>query len=524
MLLSNSDKYFILHSDLSQKLSLCYYTTLCQSSEINNNDPIYKLLIDSDIDNIMKISDEEITKFIYFNKTKIHKEIYESNRVIHFLNKKKSEPLSFYFYLSLLIQDNPGVLNYTYDPDYIKKINRQIDNSKVLNKLFFSKIIIELAKDFKETYNYFDNEKEKEFDLLIQKNSAIIDFNIDKLKELNIEMTKDDFISKKIDLIYADIITSLINNKMLEDYDFSLDIIKELDLEKIQLTSKMFEEIAKTLEENKNEYLISNKEDLKNESKINFYYILIKYILKNKIYIYQINFLLETRKNIQKMIKSKEIASDSFKSIKDTIKERLQYILNILSESYKLVKNKICKKTSSLLKSYKMFRNKQHNNNSNYNNSSNNSFISSDHGQNSLNSSRLSVKKLYSKEEKEVSQLSCLKDLYESLTNNEKRKKADRFIENNEVKKILDLSKLLDSENTKKEKLEEIIKNPNFYKLLRIRENQFKYYIKNCFYYVETFPKLKEIENDIINNTVAQNNLCAENFKNWIEENKNDIN
>lgn len=182
MLLSNGDKYFILHSDLSQKLSLCYYTTLYQPSEINNNNPIYKLLIGSEIDNIMKISNEEITKFIYFNKTKIHQEIYESNRVIHFLNKKKSQPLSFYFYLSLLIQDNPGVLNYTYDPDYIKKINRQIDNSKVLNKLFFSKIIIELAKDFKETYNYFDNEKEKEFDLLIQKSSAIIDFNIDKLR------------------------------------------------------------------------------------------------------------------------------------------------------------------------------------------------------------------------------------------------------------------------------------------------------------------------------------------------------
>jgi len=90
MLLSNGDKYFILHSDLSQKLSLCYYTTLYQPSEINNNNPIYKLLIGSEIDNIMKISNEEITKFIYFNKTKIHQEIYESNRVIHFLNKKKS--------------------------------------------------------------------------------------------------------------------------------------------------------------------------------------------------------------------------------------------------------------------------------------------------------------------------------------------------------------------------------------------------------------------------------------------------
>ena len=523
MFLSNGDKYFILHSDLSQKLSLCYYTTLYQSSEINNNDPIYKLLKDSDIDSIMKISDDEITKFIYFNKQKIHTELYDSNRIIHFLYKKKNETLSFYFYLSLLIQDNPGVLNYTYDPDYIKKINKQADNSKVFNKLFFSKIIIELAEDYKETYNYFGNEKEKEFDLLIQKNSIIIDFNIDKLKELNIEMTKDDFISKQIDLIYADIIIALINNKMLEDYEFSYDIIKELDLEKIQITSKMFEEISKALDADKNKYLISNKADLKNENKINFYYLLFKYILKNKIYVYQNNFLLETRKNIQKMIKLKEINSTSINPDNEKIKERLQYILNMLYESYKLVKKNIYKKTSTLMRSYKMFKNKSHQSNySNFSNASNSSIIS-EHNENSLNASRISIKKWNSIEEREASQLSCLKDIYGSLTNKEKRKKIDELIENNEIRNLSEILKLLDLESNKKEKLEEIIKSPNFNKLLEIKGNQFYYYINQCFNYVESFSEIKEIENDITNNNGAQNQLCAENFKNWIEENKNDI-
>ena len=520
MFLSNGDKFFILHSDLSQKLSLCYYTTLYQPSEKNNNDPIYKLLKDSDLDTIMKISDEEITKFIYFNREQIHKELYDSNRIIHFFYKKKNETLSFYFYLSLLIQDNPGVLNYTYDPDYIKKINKQTDNSNIFSKLFFSKIIIELAKDYKETYNYFGNEKEKEFDLLIQKNSIIIDFNIDKLKELNIEITKDDFISKKIDLIYADIIIALINNKILEDYNVSYDIIKELDLEKIQLTSQMFEEISKALDANKNKYLISNKEDLKNERKINFYYLLINYILKNKIYVYQNNFLLETRKNIQKMIKSKEINSTSINSNNEKIKERLQYILNMLSESYKLIKSKLNKKTSSLMKSYKMFKNKS--NHINYNNSLNSSFIS-EYNETSINSSRKSIIKLNSKEEKEVSQLSCLKDIYGSLTNKEKRQKMDKLIENNEVRNPMEFLTLLDLESNKKEKLEEIIKDPNFKILLKIKGNQFYYYINQCFNYVENFSGIKVIVNDFINNNGAQNQLCAEKFNNWIEENKNDI-
>lgn len=232
---------------------------------------------------------------------------------------------------------------------------------------------------------------------------------------------------------------------------------------------------------------------------------------------------METRKNIQKMIKLKEINSTLINSNSDKIKERLQYILNMLSESYKLLKNKIYKKTSALIKSYKMFKNKSHSNNfnNNFSNASNSSFIS-DYNENSLNASRISLKKLNSIEEKEVSQLSCLKDIYGSLTNKEKREKIDKLIENNEVTNHAELSKLLDLEINKKEKLEEIIKSPNFNKLLKIRGNQFYYYINQCFNYVESFSDVKQIENDIDDNG-AQNQLCAENFKNWIEENKNDI-
>ena len=243
----------------------------------------------------------------------------------------------------------------------------------------------------------------------------------------------------------------------------------------------------------------------------------MKFILKNKIYVYQIDFLLETRKNIQKMIKEKSITSKSFNSIKDTIKERLQYVLNMLSESYKLIKNKIMKKTSTLLRSYKMFKNKSHHNN--FSNAANSSFASND---NSLNESKLSIKKFNSKEEKEVSQLSCLNDLYLSLTNKEKRDKIEKLIENNEIDNLYELLKLLDPEHNKREKLEEIIKNPNFKKLLRIRGNQFKYYLNHFFNYVEILD-VKEIENNIKNDNGVQNQLCAKNFKNWIEENKNDI-
>ena len=96
-------------------------------------------------------------------------------------------------------------------------------------------------------------------------------------------------------------------------------------------------------------------------------------------------------------------------------------------------------------------------------------------------------------------------------------------MKNNEVINPIEFLKLLDLESDKKEKLEEIIKDNNFKILLNIKGNQFYYYINQCFKYVESFSDVKVIENDIIKNNGAQNQLCAEKFNNWIEENKNDI-
>ena len=52
-----------------------------------------------------------------------------------------------------------------------------------------------------------------------------------------------------------------------------------------------------------NDYLILNLEDFSNEKKVNFYYILLKYILKNSIYIYQIPFFIKTSVNIKQILR-----------------------------------------------------------------------------------------------------------------------------------------------------------------------------------------------------------------------------
>ena len=82
-------------------------------------------------------------------------------------------------------------------------------------------------------------------------------------------------------------------------------------------------------------YLISKESDIFDVKKINFYYILIYFILKNSIFIYEINFLLKTRKFLVKLINDKSdiFSSSNIKNIDRNSKERLDYILEHLLDS-----------------------------------------------------------------------------------------------------------------------------------------------------------------------------------------------
>ena len=75
----------------------------------------------------------------------------------------------------------------------------------------------------------------------------------------------------------------------------------------------MIEELSKILDDNINKYKILNLTDLLDNEKMNFYFILFQYILKNQIYIYDIPFLLKTKKEILKIIKSNEFTINNSK-------------------------------------------------------------------------------------------------------------------------------------------------------------------------------------------------------------------
>ena len=91
----------------------------------------------------------------------------------------------------------------------------------------------------------------------------------------------------------------------------------------------MFDELKKVFDSNEDyiqNYNIDTFDDLKNSKIINFYYLLFKYIFKNSIYIYNINFLYNNRKNIIKIIKDE-------KQLYKITDEKVKDIINLITDS-----------------------------------------------------------------------------------------------------------------------------------------------------------------------------------------------
>ena len=246
--------------------------------------------------------------------------------------------LSSYFYLSLLIKYNPGANDYTYSMDFIKQINdlQKNNKDKVYKKIIISKIILELIDNYKQTDNYVEDE-DNDLNEINEYNNNILEENIYTLnKEIGSKIDTKFLINKKVDEIYSEIIRCLIISKKFNEYNYIYNIINELDLENINITQKIFDEISKTLNNKNgmNYYIISNIDDLNDKNKINFYYILFKYILKNSIYIYQINFIYNTKKVLLKIVKTSDKLYNLINDKNDSdIKERIIYIINTFTDN-----------------------------------------------------------------------------------------------------------------------------------------------------------------------------------------------
>ena len=305
--MGDNDIKFEKNNKLSPKLNLCYYVSLSQSQKSDENNPIINLLSNfNEITSILNIYDLNCVNFLYLNSSKVNKILYDCEEIIEIKNKNE-DTFIFYIILSLLIEENVNVVNYSYSKNLINKLHQEqmkLKNEKI-KKIIIAKIIIELISNYDNDDNY-DEKNEIDLGKIENYNNKTI---TDNIKELQIfELTEKEILNKKMDEIYSKIIKYFIVNKKLDDSDdYTENIFKQIDLKSLNLTQLMFDDISKLLDENKDyltDFIIKEYDDLFNTQIINFYYTLLRYIIKNNADIYRIQFLSETRNKIKKLVKT----------------------------------------------------------------------------------------------------------------------------------------------------------------------------------------------------------------------------
>ena len=316
------------------KLELCYFATFNHPIEIK--DPIYSLISSFiEIQKISSIYDSDTSKsikFFYFNKNKIHSILYDQEEIIKINNLNGNNRLEEYFYLSLLIKDDLTLINYSYSLNYINNIiSYQKGIKSLLKIIIISKIIIDLVNNYKLSDFYDDDniEERDKIEKIELEYKTIIKNNIETLKIIDIFSDKN-FYTIKIDQMYVNIIISLIKNNKFEDFEYIQNITHQLELESINITKNMYEELLMVFNKNYiNEYMIKCLDDLFDNKKINFNYFFLKYVFRDPFYIYNIPFFFVEKKAFIKIIKSELII---FKA-EEIVKERIEYLLKVIPDS-----------------------------------------------------------------------------------------------------------------------------------------------------------------------------------------------
>ena len=289
----------------------------------------------SDIKIIFEVKNIKHFLYMYFNKTNIHRILYESEQMIE-IKAEYANSISDYFYIDLLIKDDSTIINYVYSLSFIEKINDFIqEKNLVIKNIILSKISLDFIYNYKQTDRYCKIDKNK-LTLIEEKNKKVILEKKYALRELNNNYNNiEDILAKKIDIIYIDIFIGLIQNDKFSDYDYVFNIINQLDFDSIYFTNNMFKELCELFDKDLiKPYIIIIIEDLFDVNKINFYYILLKFILKDSLYIYQMTILLKTRILIINNIKNNldniwKLYIDEEKSKK----ERINYIIRKITDS-----------------------------------------------------------------------------------------------------------------------------------------------------------------------------------------------
>ena len=274
----------------------------------------------------------ELIIFKIWNVFDIYEILYDTEEIINI--DKNITDLSSNFYLTLLIQKANNVINYQYNLEYLQNILHQINSNINLNFLNFilSKILYHLIDNYRENSNLNNSDLEIQQELS-EMEEKVITF----IEKNNIFINlKEEIMSINIGELYSKIIYELVINNTIDNFEKVYNIVKEIEIEKIDFTESMFiifVDLFYTEKKIVDKYSILEEKDFGDINKINFYFIFLKYIFKQSIFIYNFKLFLETRKFIINKIRL-GYNLNSFILLQDNnLIEREKYIIKSLLDS-----------------------------------------------------------------------------------------------------------------------------------------------------------------------------------------------
>ena len=274
-----NSKMLIKNEFLPFKLKLLFKISLNEVESTDKNNFVkglpFKL---EEIKIIQKFNHPDFLKFLYINKDKVHEKLYDEEEWLKIDFEIKDTKISKYIYLCFLIEDQQEVLDYEYSFELIKKLSviQRDEKEKILKKIIMAKMILLLIDHYNQIIDNDDNEDnihKKELNEIFNFNSKLLNEKDNEIKINQYGLKLEDIKSKKIEEIYLIIIKYLIENSKLEDSEYIESIINQIELESINLTKLMFDELIKILKKEKEyikKYEIENFENIFNEKKNKF--------------------------------------------------------------------------------------------------------------------------------------------------------------------------------------------------------------------------------------------------------------
>ena len=268
----------------------------------------------------------------------IKNNIYDKQKAKSFINNEKNMNLAKYLYKILFMKNNPILFDNQDFIELIFEINKYQNNINKdiyrLKKMIIAKIIIELINSYEMKNSY--NINDIKINTIKDDNITFLNNNINYLKEYKLDLNENDMKTINIEELYLKIIIQLIkNNNFKKDEIIWYNVSNQLELDSIYYPRETIIKIIEVLNTNEKyiyKNLIKTIKDLFNPYKINFYFFLFKYILKNSIYIYYCPFLLTSRKNILKIINSELNQMLSF-DVDSNLMIKIEYIIRIITDT-----------------------------------------------------------------------------------------------------------------------------------------------------------------------------------------------